>query len=183
MANSGKDRTCLDSPMPSSSIPEDYAMPDVSNTRRLRDRELLRKRKAEAQKKSSAQWVQREQRKRARRGRGGRQGWSCQPVVELILEVDPDLGPQPNAGNEAQPGPSKPESPETVCQKKPPVLRNPEPVSRMQPGAAEGELADENQDTKGEEKALKPAEAEILEALNTCLEDTPQEKEKSTQLS
>jgi len=32
MANSGKDRTCLDSPMPSSSIPEDYAMPGNDET-------------------------------------------------------------------------------------------------------------------------------------------------------
>ncbi|KAJ6653481.1 hypothetical protein lerEdw1_009153 [Lerista edwardsae] len=55
---------------------EEYAVPEVVITRRLRDRELLRKRKAEAEEKETHQWVLGVQKKskQARKGRGTGRG-------------------------------------------------------------------------------------------------------------
>ncbi|NXU23432.1 HEMGN protein, partial [Thalassarche chlororhynchos] len=151
-------------------------------THRLRDRELLRKRKAEAQEKDSVQWVLREQEKnkRQRRGRGARRGRGHQPAVEPNPEPEPEPDPQPDPQEEAEPAPSKPAPPEPVHQEQPPMVTIQDPVSGMQPGAVEGELAARIQDPAGEEEVLKPAEAEIPEALNTPLENDHQDNEYST---
>ncbi|NXG73415.1 HEMGN protein, partial [Baryphthengus martii] len=151
-------------------------------THRLRDRELLRKRKAEAQEKDSVQWVLREQEKnkRQRRGRGARRGRGRQLAVEPSLEPEPEPNPQPDPQEEAEPAPSELASPEPVHQEHPPMLTIQDLVSGMQPGPADGELADRIQDPMGEEEVLKSAEAEIPEALNTPLEYDHQDNEYRT---
>ncbi|XP_065513526.1 hemogen [Caloenas nicobarica] len=177
MESLGKDHAYSDSSLPPSAAREEYAVPDVIITRRLRDRELLRKRKAEAQEKDSIQWVLREQEKtkRQRRGRGARRGRGRQLVVEPSLEPEPQLDPQPDPQEEAEPAPSKTAPPEH--QEQPPMLNIQDLVGGMQPGAVEGELAARNQDFAGEEEVLKPAEGEIPEVLNTPLENDHQDNE------
>ncbi|XP_009283336.1 PREDICTED: hemogen [Aptenodytes forsteri] len=314
MESLGKDHAYSDSSLPPSAAREEYAVPDVIITHRLRDRELLRKRKAEAQEKDSIQWVLREQEKnkRQRRGRGARRGRGHQLAVEPSPEPEPEPDPQLDPQEEAEPAPSKLALPEPLHQEQPPVLvctlppppvrlqeaavrswagglqkcsfcwddwvavtarglakrprgrresppphaqlftpvkspgreqeknkrqrrgrgarrgrghqlavePSPEPepepdpqldpqeeaepapsklalpeplhqeqppvltmqdlVSGMQPGVAEGELAARSQDPAGEEEVLKPAEAELPEALNTPLENDHQDNEYST---
>ncbi|XP_059690289.1 hemogen [Gavia stellata] len=181
MESLGKDHAYSDSSLPPSAAREEYAVPDVIITRRLRDRELLRKRKAEAQEKDSIQWVLREQEnKRQRRGRGARRGRGRQPAVEPSLEAELEPDRQPDPQEEAEPAPSQLAPPEPVHQEQPLVLTVQDLVSGMQPGMAEGELAARSQDPAGEEEVLKPAEAEIPEASNTPLENDHQDNEYST---
>ncbi|KAK2531164.1 chymotrypsin inhibitor [Columba guinea] len=179
MESLGKDHAYSDSSLPPSAAREEYAVPDVIITRRLRDRELLRKRKAEAQEKDSIQWVLREQEKtkRQRRGRGARRGRGRQLVVEPSLEPEPELDPQPDPQEEAEPAPSKTAPPEAVHQEQPPMLTIQDPVGGIQLGAVEGELAARSQDFAGEEEVLKAAEGEIPEVLNTPLENDHQDNE------
>ncbi|KAM6227130.1 hemogen isoform 1-T1 [Spheniscus humboldti] len=148
MESLGKDHAYSDSSLPPSAAREEYAVPDVIITHRLRDRELLRKRKAEAQEKDSIQWVLREQEKnkRQRRGRGARRGRGHQPAVEPSPEPEPEPDPQLDPQEEAEPAPSKLALPEPLHQEQPPVLIMQDLVSGMQPGAAEGELAARSQD-------------------------------------
>ncbi|XP_076218437.1 hemogen [Aptenodytes patagonicus] len=182
MESLGKDHAYSDSSLPPSAAREEYAVPDVIITHRLRDRELLRKRKAEAQEKDSIQWVLREQEKnkRQRRGRGARRGRGHQLAVEPSPEPEPEPDPQLDPQEEAEPAPSKLALPEPLHQEQPPVLTMQDLVSGMQPGVAEGELAARSQDPAGEEEVLKPAEAELPEALNTPLENDHQDNEYST---
>ncbi|NXW60695.1 HEMGN protein, partial [Eurystomus gularis] len=184
MESLGKDHAYSDSSLPPSAAREKYAVPgnDVIITHRLRDRELLRKRKAEAQEKDSIQWVLREQEKnkRQRRGRGARRGRGRQLVVEPSLEPEPEPKPQPDVQDEAEPAPSKSALPEPVHQEQPPMLTIQDLVSEMEPGVADGDLAARSQDPTGEEELLKPAEAEIPEALNTPLEYDHQDNEYRT---
>ncbi|XP_075583086.1 hemogen [Pelecanus crispus] len=177
MESLGKDRAYSDPSLPSSAAREEYAVPDVIITRRLRDREMLRKRKAEAQEKDSVQWVLREQekKKRQKRGRGARQGRGHQPAVEPSPEPEPEPDPQLKPQEEAEPAPSNLAPPEPVRQEQPPLLTIQDVISGMQPGAAVGELAARSQDPAGEEEVLKPADAEIPEALNTPLENDHQD--------
>ncbi|NXP70169.1 HEMGN protein, partial [Ramphastos sulfuratus] len=148
-------------------------------THRLRDRELLRKRKAEAQEKDSVQWDLREQEKnkRQRRGRGARRGRGRQLVVEPSLEPESKPEPQPDPQKEAEAASSEPAPPEPVHQEQLPMLTIHDLVSGMQPGVAEEKLAVRSQDPVGEEEVLKPAEAEIPEVLNTPLEYDQQDNE------
>ncbi|XP_014814699.1 PREDICTED: hemogen [Calidris pugnax] len=183
MESLGKDHAYSDSSLPPSAAREEYAVPDVIITRRLRDREQLRKRKAEAQEKDSIQWVLREQTKRQRRGRGTRRGRGRQPVVEINPEPEPELDSQPKPQEEAEPVPSESAAPsEPAHQEELPVLSFQDMVSGMQPGVVERELAARSQDPAGEEEVLKPAEAEIPEAWNTPLENEHQDNECSTHL-
>ncbi|XP_059692565.1 hemogen [Haemorhous mexicanus] len=179
MESLGKDRASSDSSLPPSAACEEYAVPDVIITRRLRDRELLRKRKAEALEKDSAQWVMRdyknEQQRRARRAKRGR---GRQTVVKAVLESEPAVDPQPDPKEKAEPVPSEPALPEPGFQQQPPpMLTIQNMVSGMQAVAVEGELADRSLDPAGEEDVLKPAEADILEELNTPLENDHQDNE------
>lgn len=178
MENLGKDHLSSDSSLTSSANCEEYAVPDVIITRRLRDRELLRKRKAEALEKDSAQWVLRdnkkEQRSRARRAKRGR---GRQTVVKAVLESEPAVDPQPDPEEKAEPVPPEPALPEPVHQQQPPLLTVENTVGGMQAVAVEGELADGSLDTAGEEDALKPAEADVLEELNTPLANDHQDNE------
>ncbi|XP_009095026.1 hemogen [Serinus canaria] len=179
MESLGKDHASSDSSLPPSAACEEYAVPDVIITRRLRDRELLRKRKAEALEKDSAQWVMRdykiEQQRRARRAKRGR---GRQTVVKAVLESEPAVDPQPDHQEKAEPVPSEPALPEPGYQQQPPpMLTLQNMVSGMQAVAVEGELADRSFDPAGEEDVLKPAEADILEELNTPLENDHQDNE------
>ncbi|XP_041342354.1 hemogen [Pyrgilauda ruficollis] len=178
MESLGKDHASLDSSLPPSAACEEYAVPDVIITRRLRDRELLRKRKAEALEKDSAQWVMRdyknEQQRRTRRAKRGR---GRQTVVKAVLEAEPAVDPQPDPQEKAEPVPSEPALPEPGFQQQPPLLTIQNVVGGMQAVPAEGELADRSLDAAGEEDALKPAEADILEELNTPLENDHQDNE------
>ncbi|XP_069736301.1 hemogen [Phaenicophaeus curvirostris] len=147
MESLSKDHGYSDASRECSAAPEGNDASDVTTTRHLRDRELLRKRKAEAQKKDSVQWILRGQNKRQRRCRRGRQGKGRQPAVEPnpdpepvvkpSPEPEPKLDPQPELPKEAEPAPS-----ELVL----PELPIPSFVSGMQPGAAEDEVAAKSQD-------------------------------------
>ncbi|KAL9822265.1 hemogen [Geothlypis trichas] len=178
MESLGKDHASSDSSLPLSAACEEYAVPDVIITRRLRDRELLRKRKAEALEKDSAQWVMRdyknEQQRRARRAKRGR---GRQTVVKAVLESEAAVEPQPDAEEKAEPVPSEPGLPEAGFQQQPPTLTIQNTVGGMPAVAAEGELADRSLDPAGEEDVLKPAEADILEELNTPLENDHHDNE------
>ncbi|XP_068031942.1 hemogen [Anomalospiza imberbis] len=177
MESSGKDHASSDSSVPPSEACEEFAVPDVIITRRLRDRELLRKRKAEALEKDSAQWVMRayknEQQRRGRRAKRGRGRQVV--VVKSVLESEPEVEPQPDPQEKAEPVPSEPALPEPGFQEQPPVLAIQNKVGGMQAVAVEGELADRSLDPAGEEDVLKPAEADILEELNTPLENDHQD--------
>ncbi|XP_036259356.1 hemogen [Molothrus aeneus] len=183
MESLGKDHASSDSSLPPSAACEEYAVPDVIITRRLRDRELLRKRKAEALEKDSAQWVMRdyksEQQRRARRAKRGR---GRQTVVKAVLESEPAVEPQPDPDEKAEPVPlepvpTEPALPEAGFQQQPPMLTIQNMVSGMPAVAEEGELADRSLDPAGEEDVLKPAEAATLEELNTPLENDHQDNE------
>ncbi|XP_035758203.1 hemogen isoform X2 [Egretta garzetta] len=136
MESVGKDHGYSDSSLPPSAAREEYAVPDVIITRRLRDRELLRKRKAEAQEKDS---IQEQKSKRQRRGRGARRGRGRQLAVEPSLEPEPEPASQPDSQEEAEPAPSGPAPPEPV-QEQPSMLTIQDLVSGMQPGPVEEEL-------------------------------------------
>ncbi|XP_054666558.1 hemogen isoform X1 [Grus americana] len=185
----GRDETA---PWPRCHVSTQFVLLDVIITRRLRDRELLRKRKAEAEEKDSIQWVLREQErsKRQRRGRGARRGRGRQQLVEPTLESGPGPESQPGPQEEAEPAPPEPAPPEPVHQEQLPVLTIQDVVSEMQPDEMEGELAamdltavelaDSIQDPIGEVELLKPAEAEIPEALNAALESEEQDNDFNT---
>ncbi|XP_063278099.1 hemogen [Prinia subflava] len=181
MESLGKDHASPDSSLPPSAACEEYAVPDVIITHRLRDRDLLRKRKAEALEKDSAHWVLRdykiEEQKRARRAKRGR---GRQPAVKAVLESEPAVDPQPDPQEKAEPVPSEPALPEPVSQQQPPKVTIQNVVGGMQAVAMEGELADKSLDSAGEEDVLKPAEADILEEFNTPLENDHQDNEFNT---
>ncbi|XP_039589135.1 hemogen isoform X2 [Passer montanus] len=151
MESLGKEHASSDSSLPPSAACEEYAVPDVIITRRLRDRELLRKRKAEALEKDSAQWVMRdyknEQQRRARRAKRGR---GRQTVVKAVLESEPAVDPQPDPQEKAEPVPSEPALPEPGFQQQPPLLTLQNMGGGMQAVPAEGELADRSLDPAGE---------------------------------
>nr|XP_013801066.1 PREDICTED: hemogen isoform X1 [Apteryx mantelli mantelli] len=183
MESLGKDHAYSDPSLPASASREEYAVPDVIITRRLRDRELLRKRKAEAQEKDSIQWVlgrEQEKSKRQKRGRGAGRGRGRQPVLEPKPEPSPEPDPQPEVleGNEQVP--AEPATPMPACQAPLPVLTSQELFGGTSQGAVEGELADGSQCPAGEEAVLKPGEAEILEGLNIPLENDHQDNEYYT---
>ncbi|KAM4752244.1 hemogen [Cyanocitta cristata] len=178
MESLGKDHASSDSSRPPSAACEEYAVPDVIITRRLRDRELLRKRKAEALEKDSAQWVLRDYKsKQQRRARRAKRGRGRQTVVKAILESEPAVDAQPDTQEKAEPVPSEPALPEPVYQQQPPMLTIPNTVSGMQAVAMDGELPSRSLDPAGEEDVLKPADADILEELNTPLENDHQDNE------
>ncbi|KAJ7423152.1 hemogen [Willisornis vidua] len=157
------------------------AADDVIITRRLRDRELLRKRKAEALEKDSAQWVLRvHKNQQQRRGRRAKRGRGRQLEVKAILDPEPTIDPQPDLQEEAEPVHSEPTQPEPAYQEHLLRLTIQNPVSGIQQVAVEGEPAVRSLDPAGEEEVVKPAEAEILQDLNTSLENDHQDNEFNT---
>ncbi|XP_027519516.1 hemogen isoform X1 [Corapipo altera] len=191
MESLSKDHPSPDSSLPRSAAREEYAVPDVIITHRLRDRELLRKRKAEALEKDSTQWVLRvHKNQQQRRGRGAKRGRGRQPEVKATLDPEPTTDPQPELQEEAETGHSEPALPEPVhsepalpepvYQEQLPMLTIHNPVTEMQPVAVEGEPAARSLDPAGEEEVVKPTEAEILEDFNTPLENDHQDNEFNT---
>ncbi|XP_057229071.1 hemogen [Malurus melanocephalus] len=142
MENLGKDDDSPDSSLTSTAAREAYAVPDVIITRRLRDREMLRKRKAEALEKDAAQWIVRDYKsKQQRRGRKGKRGRRRQTVVKAVLESEPELEPQLIPEEMAEPESSELVLPEPIYPEQPPVLTIQNVVSGMQAPAREVELA------------------------------------------
>ncbi|XP_063176669.1 hemogen isoform X2 [Chroicocephalus ridibundus] len=147
MENLGKDCAYSDSSPQSSAAHEEYAVPDVIITRRLRDREQLRKRKMEAQEKDFIQWVLSDQKKRQRRRRGARRGRRRQAVVEINPELEQELDPEASSQEEAEPEHPESAPPEPVHQEQSPLLTTQDMVGGMQLGVVERELADRSQDS------------------------------------
>ncbi|XP_027562916.1 hemogen [Neopelma chrysocephalum] len=188
MESLSKDHPSPDSSLPRSAARKEYAVPDVIITHRLRDRELLRKRKAEALEKDSTQWVLRvHKNQQQKRGRGAKRGRGRQPEVRATLDPETTTDPQPELQEEPEPVHSEPALPEPVhsepalpepvYQEQLPMLSIHIPVSGMQPVAVGGEPAARNLDPAGEEEVVKPTEAEILEDFNTPLENDHQDNE------
>ncbi|XP_062456143.1 hemogen isoform X2 [Rhea pennata] len=151
---------------------------DVIITRRLRDRELLRKRKAEAQEKDSIQ--EQEKSKRQKRSRGAGRGRGRQSVTEPKTEPNPEPDHQPEVLEENEQAPAELAAPAPACQAPPMMLTSQELFGETSPGAVEGKLADGSQLPVGEEAVLKPADAEIPEALNIPLENDNEDNEYYT---
>ncbi|KAM9213264.1 hemogen isoform 2-T2 [Leptosomus discolor] len=173
MENSKKDLEAhSDSSLPSSAASEEYAVPEVIIThRRLRDRKMLQKRKAEAQEKEAFEWFPREQKKQQKKGREARRKQYRQSAMKPSQKPEPELGHQPDTEEEAEPESSELASPKPVYQEELPMQSIEGEVSVRQPGAEEGDPAAGSQDPAGEEVVLKPAEAEIPEVLNIPFEN------------
>ncbi|XP_062460367.1 hemogen isoform X2 [Pezoporus occidentalis] len=176
---------------------------EIPISRRLRDREMLRKRKKKAQEKNSADWIYREPRiKRQRKAREDKKGRSNQLVVELKpvaelkveLEVESQAGsskepveqlaeeledvqPKPKLQEKAEPVAPKPAPPEPLQQEQSPVLTTPGLGAAIPMGGMDGELSTSSQDAVGDEELLNLTEAEIPEDLNAPLDSLCQDNE------
>ncbi|XP_014373516.1 hemogen isoform X2 [Alligator sinensis] len=138
---------------------EEYAVPDVIITRRLRDRELLRKRKTEAQEKDT---IQEEKNKRQKRGRGAGRGRG-RPLV-----TQPEPQPKESENELSEQAQTPQEHPVITVQE----LPSGTPQEAVEGISAEGDLfAAEQKEAPGS------AEGEILEDLNTPLENDYQDNE------
>ncbi|XP_019410941.1 PREDICTED: hemogen isoform X2 [Crocodylus porosus] len=138
---------------------EEYAVPDVIITRRLRDRELLRKRKTEAQEKDT---IQEEKNKRQKRGRGAGRGRGR----PLVTQPEPQLKESENELSEQAQTP----------QEHPVITVHELPSDTLQE-AVEGISGEGNLFAAEQKEAPGSAEGEILENLNTPLENDYQDNE------
>ncbi|XP_065262403.1 hemogen isoform X1 [Emys orbicularis] len=144
---------------------EEYTVPGAI-THRLRDRELLRKRKAEAQEKDTVQWVLGERGKStgpkrgrgAGRRRGRQQGTEPEPQPEVQEEVEKE----PPEESQASPGHHEEEPALSVAQ---------ELSGGTQQEAVEGPPAEDILHPAELGEAPKSEEAGISEALNIPLEN------------
>ncbi|XP_024058731.1 hemogen isoform X1 [Terrapene carolina triunguis] len=144
---------------------EEYTVPGAI-THRLRDRELLRKRKAEAQEKDTVQWVLGERGKStgpkrgrgAGRRRGRQQGTEPEPQPEVQEEVEKE----PPEKSQASPGHHEEEPALSVAQ---------ELSGGTQQEAVEGPPAEDILHPAELGEAPKSEEAGISEALNIPLEN------------
>ncbi|XP_034630518.1 hemogen isoform X1 [Trachemys scripta elegans] len=144
---------------------EEYTVPGAI-THRLRDRELLRKRKAEAQEKDTVQWVLGERGKSAgpKRGRGAgrrrgrQQGTEPEPQPDVQEEVEKE----PPEKAQASPGHHEEEPALSVAQ---------ELSGGTQQEAVEGPPAQDILHPAELGEAPKSEEAGISEALNIPLEN------------
>ncbi|XP_057252665.1 uncharacterized protein LOC130592414 [Pezoporus wallicus] len=176
---------------------------EIPISRRLRDREMLRKRKEKAQEKNSAYWIYREPRiKKQRKAREDKKGRSNQLVVELkpvaelkvelevesqagsskepveqLVEELEDVQPKPKLQEKAEPVAPKPAPPEPVQQEQSPVLTTQGLGAAIPMGGMDGELSTSSQDAVGDEELLNLTEAEIPEDLNAPLDSLCQDNE------
>ncbi|XP_019372737.1 PREDICTED: hemogen isoform X2 [Gavialis gangeticus] len=138
---------------------ENYAVQDVIITRRLRDRELLRKRKTEAQEKDT---IQEEKNKRQKRGRGAGRGRGR----PLVTQPEPQHKESENELSEQAQTPQEH-----------PVITVQELPSGTLQEAVEGISGEGNLFAAEQKEAPGSAEGEILEDLNTPLENDYQDNE------
>ncbi|XP_009680338.1 hemogen-like isoform X2 [Struthio camelus] len=171
MESLGKDHAYLNPSLLPSTAHEEYTVQDVIITRRLRDRELLQKRKAEAQEKDSVQ--EQEKSKRQKRGRGAGRGRGHRPVIQAEPKPEPKPEPHPEVLEEGEAEKELAELAPPVLehQGKPPMMMIQELLSGTQQGAVREESTEGSLYGADEEDSLRPAEAEIPEALNICLEN------------
>ncbi|XP_074669255.1 hemogen [Strix aluco] len=175
MEHSGKKSASSNFSLEPSGASVEQAEPVNSNTYCLRDRKMLRRRKAEVWEKESMLCAQREQNKYQKKRRGPKPKQSCQTVVEPSPEAKLDLNPQPNLQKEDEPALSKAAVADPVHQES--MLTSQEVISGMQLGAMEEKVAASSRNSTDEEEVLKPAEAETPEALNILLECDHQDNE------
>ncbi|XP_072216238.1 hemogen isoform X1 [Excalfactoria chinensis] len=161
-----KDSDCADTSPSSTACKE---KPESGSTMfyHLRDREMLRKRKAEAKEKDSIQWAlgDHEISKRQKRRQGARRRKNS----ECVMEPAPPPATQPNAQSMQQ------EEDETMSsmmtqQAESLQLDMQDLFSGVQLADLEGILASESQSPLGEEDMLKLAD-EIQDILDTSLEN------------
>ncbi|XP_021237208.1 hemogen [Numida meleagris] len=173
MDSLGKDHDYSNTSLPSSTAHEENAEPGATMSRRLRDRELLRKRKAEAKEKDSIQWAlgEHERSKRQRRGRGARRGKGREHVVEPTPQPKPQPNPQPPKKEEAETMSSM-----VMQQAESPQMDVQDLFSGVQLADLEGMLGSGSQSPLGEEDMLKLAD-EIQDVLNTSLEKNESDSE------
>ncbi|XP_073202142.1 hemogen isoform X1 [Lepidochelys kempii] len=135
-------------------------------TRRLRDRELLRKRKAEAQEKDTVQWVlgERGKSKGPKRGRGAgrRRGRQQDTEPEPQPEVQEEVEKEPPEKAQGSPGHHEEEPTLSVAQ---------ELSVGTQQEAVEGPPAEDTLHPVEHGEVPKSEEAGISEALNIPLEN------------
>ncbi|XP_063150882.1 hemogen isoform X2 [Candoia aspera] len=98
MANLEKDHSYSENPQQPGATSEEYAVPDVGISHRLRDRELLRKRKAEADEKDTQQ--EQKKHKRAQKGRATRKGRGRRQALQQ--EAQPESQPEEAESHETQ---------------------------------------------------------------------------------
>ncbi|CAM5146707.1 unnamed protein product [Natator depressus] len=139
---------------------EEHTVPEAI-TRRLRDRELLRKRKAEAQEKDTVQ--ERGKSKGPKRGRGaGRRG----------RQQDTELEPQPEVQEEVEKEPPEKAQGSPEHHEEEPALSVAQELSGgTQQEAVEGPPAEDTLHPVEHGDAPKSEEAGISEALNISLEN------------
>ncbi|XP_042738804.1 hemogen [Lagopus leucura] len=166
MDSLGRDHDYSDTSLPSSTAHEENAEPGSTMLRRLRDRELLRKRKAEAEEKDSIQWAlgEHERSKRQRRSHGARRGKGRAHVMEPAPQPKPQPNPQPPKKEEAEMVSST-----AMQQAESSQIDMQDLFAGVQLADLEGILASGSQSPLGEEDMLKLAD-EIQEVLNTSLE-------------
>ncbi|KAM9508136.1 hemogen [Guaruba guarouba] len=172
---------------------------EIPISSRLRDREMLRKRKEKAQEKNSAYWIYREPRiKKPRKTKGAKKRPGNKKVVQLkreaelkaVLEVKTQAEPSEEPAEQVvkeledvQPKPKLQEKaepvapPEPVQQEQSPVLTTQGLGAGMPMGGTDGELATSSQDAVGEEELLNLTEAAIPDDLNAPLDSLCQDNE------
>ncbi|KAG6928975.1 hemogen [Chelydra serpentina] len=150
---------------------EEYTVPGAI-TRRLRDRELLRKRKAEAQEKDTVQWVlgERGKSKGPKRGRGAGRRRGRQPREEETTPLGPEPHPEVQKEEKKEPPEKAPAS--SVHHEEEPALSVAQELSGgTQQEAVEGPPAEDTLHPAELGEAPKSEEAGISEALNVPLEN------------
>ncbi|XP_030898128.1 hemogen isoform X2 [Melopsittacus undulatus] len=189
MASPQQGNTNFDLSDPPAVAHKHHGEEEIPISRRLRDREMLRKRKEKAQEKNSAYWIYREPKiKKQRKNRGDKKGTSYQPVVEpkpaAQLKVESEVELQAGQSKESveqhveelevfQPKPKVQETAEAVAFKPAP----PEPVQQEQSSVLTAQGPCAGIPMGGDEELLNLPEAEIPDDLNAPLDSLCQDNE------
>ncbi|XP_061198683.1 uncharacterized protein LOC133206595 [Neopsephotus bourkii] len=204
MANPQQYNTNFEPSDPPAAAHKQHEEEEIPISRRLRDREMLRKRKEKAHEENSAYWIYREPRiKKQRKAREDKKGMSNQLVMELkpaaelkaelgvesqagsskepveqLVEELEDVQPKPKLQKRAEPVAPKPVPPEPVQQEQLPVLTTQGLGAGIPMGGIDGELAASSQDAVGDEELLNLTEAETPDDLNAPLNSLCQDNEQ-----